>query len=81
MAKLFANSGDPDQTRQNAALELGLHCLPITLLMVSRLQWVNEQVCSIVCSIDNTDILINSFMFLCLHKSGFFQCPLKYLHG
>ena len=31
MAELSANSGDPD---------LGLHCLPITLLGVSRLKWV-----------------------------------------
>ena len=31
MAKLFANSGDPDQTPQNAVSDLGLHCLPITL--------------------------------------------------
>ena len=42
MAKLFANSGDPDQTPQNAASDLGLHFLPITLLGVSRLQWINE---------------------------------------
>ena len=35
MAKLFANSEDP------AASDLGLHCLLITLLRVSRLQWVN----------------------------------------
>ena len=35
MAKLFANSGDPDQTPRS------LHCLPITLVRVSRLQWVN----------------------------------------
>ena len=41
MAKLFANSGDPDQTPRSAASDLGLHCLPITLLGVSRLQWVN----------------------------------------
>ena len=41
MAKLFANSGDPDQTPRSAASDLGLHCLPITLLWVSRLQWVN----------------------------------------
>ena len=40
MAKLFANSGDPDQTPHSAASNLGLHCLPITLLQVSRLQWV-----------------------------------------
>ena len=40
MAKLFANSGDPDQTPRSAASDLGLHCLPVTLLRVSRLQWV-----------------------------------------
>ena len=44
MAKLLANSGDPDQTPHSAASELGLHCLPITLLGVSRLQWVNYDV-------------------------------------
>ena len=40
MAKLFANSGDPDQTLHSVASDLGLHCLSITLLGVSRLQWV-----------------------------------------
>ena len=40
MVELFANSGDPDQTSRFAASDLGLHCLPITLLEVSRLQWV-----------------------------------------
>ena len=39
MTKLFANSGDPDQTPRSAASDLGLHCLPITILLVSRLQW------------------------------------------
>ena len=38
MAKLFANSGDPDQTPRSAASDLGLHCLPITPLRVPRLQ-------------------------------------------
>ena len=32
MAKLFANSGDPDQTPHSAASDLGLHCLPLNLL-------------------------------------------------
>ena len=32
MIELFANSGDPDQTPQNATSDLGLYCLPITLL-------------------------------------------------
>ena len=40
MAELFANSGDPDQMPRSAASDLGLHCLPITLLGVSRLQWI-----------------------------------------
>ena len=36
MAELFANNGDPDQTPQSAASDLGLHCLPITLLVVLK---------------------------------------------
>ena len=32
MADLFANSGGPDQTLHSVASDLGLHCLPITLL-------------------------------------------------
>ena len=31
MAKLFADSGDPDQTPRYAASDPGLHCLPIAL--------------------------------------------------
>ena len=41
MVALFANSGDPDQIPHSAASDLGLHCLPIILLGVSRLQWIN----------------------------------------
>ena len=44
MAKLFANSEDPDQMPRSAVSDPGLHCLPITLLRVSRLQWVNISV-------------------------------------
>ena len=40
MVELFANSGDPDQMPLSAVPDLGLHCLPVTLLRVSRLQWV-----------------------------------------
>ena len=40
MVKLFANREDPDQTPHDAASDLGLHCLPVTLLRVSWLQWV-----------------------------------------
>ena len=30
MARLFGNSGDPDQMPHSAASDLGLYCLPIT---------------------------------------------------
>ena len=51
MSKPFANSGDPDQMPCSAASDLGLHCLPITLLGVSKLQWVknNHQSSLFVC--------------------------------
>ena len=54
MVEKFANSGDPDQTLHSVASDLGLYSLPITLLGVSRLQWVvisrqwkgdNEKLC------------------------------------
>ena len=34
--KFYANSADPDQMLQFAASDLGLHCLPTILLLVSR---------------------------------------------
>ena len=40
MVELFANSEDPDQMPLSAASDLGLHCLPVTCLGVSSLQWV-----------------------------------------
>ena len=42
MAKPFANSGAPDQMQHSAASDLGMHCLPVTILGVSRLQWANQ---------------------------------------
>ena len=59
MVELFANSGYPDQTSRSAASDLGLHCLPITLLGVSRLQ----------CAINAT--LIS--MFIRAFRSGSLQ--------
>ena len=50
MVELFANSGDPDQMPRSAASDLGLHCLPVTLLGVSRLQWVNNYMCWVLIS-------------------------------
>ena len=38
---LLANSADPDQTLQNTASELGLHCLHISPKRVSSLERVN----------------------------------------
>ena len=46
MVELFANSGDPDQMQHPASSDLGLHCLPITLLGVSSLQWVKDKMIS-----------------------------------
>ena len=45
MGELFANSEDPDQMPHSAASDLGLHCLLITCLRVSRLQWVKKLSC------------------------------------
>ena len=42
MVELFPNSGDPYQTPRSAVSDLGLHCLPITTLGVSTLQWVKQ---------------------------------------
>ena len=42
IVKLFANSGDPDQMPHYAVSDLGLHCLLVTLLLVSRQQWVKS---------------------------------------
>ena len=50
-----ANCVDPDQMPQNAAPDLGLHCLPMTLLGVSQLKQIKEP-------------LIFVLFFLFLHK-------------
>ena len=42
MVELFANSGDPDQMPRSVASDLGLHCLPITLLGVSSYNGFNQ---------------------------------------
>ena len=43
IVELFANSRDPDQMPHFAMSDLGLHCLPITLLGVFRLQRVKDK--------------------------------------
>ena len=42
MAKLFANSGDPDQILHSAESDLSLYCLPTTFLWDPRLKWVKH---------------------------------------
>ena len=39
ITKLNANSVEPDQTPRSAASDLGLHCLPMSLLRDTRLKW------------------------------------------
>ena len=46
---MFANSGEPDQTPQNAASDLGLHCLPLSDKKDSRHIWVKYYV--IMCAL------------------------------
>ena len=40
MAKLFANSGGPDQMLHSSMSDLDLCCLPLTRLGISTLKWV-----------------------------------------
>ena len=56
MTKLLANSGDSDQMLYFMAYDLGLHCLQIMLLGISRLKWVNIQ--------DKTGLVV-SLVWLC----------------
>ena len=49
MAEPFANSGNPNQTPHSVASDLGLYCLPVTLLGVSRLQWLKGVVPIEIC--------------------------------
>ena len=44
MSELNANNVDPDQTPRSVASDLGLHCLPMSLLWDSRLKLVNRSV-------------------------------------
>ena len=35
MENLLANNVDPDQTQHDVASDLGVHCMPMTLLQIS----------------------------------------------
>ena len=49
-SELNANSADPDQTPRSAASDLGLCCLPVSLLWDARHKWVNHETNIIWCS-------------------------------
>ena len=53
MAKLFANSEDPDQTMCSVASDLGLHCLPITLLGSPDYNGLKLQLHSLIITMDS----------------------------
>ena len=40
ISELNANNADPDKTPCSVASDLGLHCLPMSLLWDARLKWV-----------------------------------------
>ena len=46
VSELNANSIDPDQRPRSVASDLGLHCLPMSLLLDARLKWVKGRTCS-----------------------------------
>ena len=46
ISELNANNVDPDQTPSSVSSDLGLHCLPISLLWDARLKWVLYGLCN-----------------------------------
>ena len=60
--KLFAKSGDPEQTPH---VELGLHCLPITFLVVARLKLVKGTITS---ATNDRMVIVNLY-----HSLGWFS--------
>ena len=58
ISELNANSVDPDQTLRSAASDLGLYCLPRSLLWDLRLKWVKWVMFVILSS-----ACMNAFLF------------------
>ena len=70
MAKLFANSGDPDQTPH---VDLRLHCLPVSHLGVIKLKWDNGTFLVVLFSFCIPYSIVISYPFLSLRLfSDFF---------
>ena len=72
MAELFANSGDPDQMPHSAVSYLGLYCLPITLLGVSRLKWVKGEWIHLGPVEKLTESLVNVLLKILFIKYGIY---------
>ena len=53
---LLVSNVDPDQTPHHVASDLGLHCLPMTLLQFSRKEWVKVSfhIVSAFCAMNKT---------------------------
>ena len=67
----IANNVDPHQMPHYVASDLGLHCLPMTLLRVSREEWFNTAIHTMMllrclCCITETELTVTEFMLLTL---------------
>ena len=60
MVELLTNSGDSDQMSCSSASDLGLHCLPVTGLGISSLQWVNNKDPAVQSIVSLTSVLMTS---------------------
>ena len=69
IAKLFANSGDPDQMPQNAASDMGLHCLQISFLRISRIKWTKFELWMM--KLSNFLFVINIYLLQKLRLSNY----------
>ena len=56
IAKSIANSGDPDQMLRSVTSDLGLHCLPITLLRVCRYNGLMQLFLKILSGMANNSV-------------------------
>ena len=82
MAKLLANSGDPDQMLHSVVSDLGLHCLPITFSGVSELKLVNRNYFTELVLLSSQPIRViftpdNIFLISLIYVVGKHQKPLS----
>ena len=82
MAKLYANSGDPDQAPHSAASDPGLHLLANYLLGIPRFKWVKQEtfISTIKGALHSFDLHFYLFTALtyikCNHSKYNSTCPL-----